>query len=96
MKPDYAEAATNLGIIEFRCGHPQQAVVALRRALQSRPEQFEAVFPLAAAYDEIGQPADALATVDVALELARKTRNSAQVKQFSEWLNARQKGSNRP
>jgi hypothetical protein len=68
----------------------------LHRAWQSRPEQFEAVITLAAAYDELEHSADAVATVDAVLKLARKAGNSAQVKQFTEWLNAYQKGSNRP
>lgn len=68
--PENAAVWQGLGLSRLRQGKMNQAVTALRRAVELNPEQWSALNALGVALNRQGQPAEALRYFDRALTLA--------------------------
>ena len=56
IKPDYAEAHSNLGISLQHIGKPEEAVASYRKALSLKPDYADAHSNLGSALQELGKP----------------------------------------
>ena len=72
----------------LKIGRPEEAVVHYERALQIRPDYFNARFNLMLAYARANRPSEAVATARTALELARSHHRPEQTARFEKWLNS--------
>jgi predicted O-linked N-acetylglucosamine transferase (SPINDLY family)/glycosyltransferase involved in cell wall biosynthesis len=70
LKPEFAEALHELGLVQFQLGRVTEAVQSFRRALQHRSDFPEAQNNLAACLEKLGQKREAAAARRRSLELA--------------------------
>jgi tetratricopeptide (TPR) repeat protein len=64
LRPDFADARTNLGLIRLNQGDPALALPHLTRALADAPDHVAAAAHLARAQAELGRTREALATYE--------------------------------
>ena len=69
MKPDYAEAHSNLGITLKELGRPDEALASCRQAIALKPDFAEAHSNLGITLKELGRPDEALASYNQAIAL---------------------------
>lgn len=69
LRPDYAEAFTNMGTALRDCGRIEEAIAAHRRALQLKPDLAEGLNNLAIALRDCGRWDEALPSCRRALEI---------------------------
>jgi tetratricopeptide (TPR) repeat protein len=63
-----------------------EAVEELQAALALKPNDLAALTNLALAYSQLGQPTQAIATAEKAIESGRSTGQEAAAEQLEEWL----------
>ncbi|MGD0383670.1 MAG: tetratricopeptide repeat protein [Thermoguttaceae bacterium] len=96
LKPNF-ETHYNLGLTLARLGRLPEAIEHYRQALQFKPDYYAAYLNLISAYAETGRSAEALATAEKALAIARYRQQTAPARQIEDWLNSyRAKLSNKP
>ncbi len=69
IKPDFAEAHTNLGDVLNGLGKPAEAVASYKRALQIKPDLVVAHINLGAAFNDLGKPEEAVSSLTKALQI---------------------------
>jgi protein O-mannosyl-transferase len=86
INPEIPEAQNNLGLALIQTGQPMEAIGHCEQAIRLRPDYLNAYNTLIFAYVRTDQPTKAIATARKALDVARSTRQTAQVKQIEDWL----------
>ena len=67
IKPDFAEAHFNLGVILIKLGKHDEAIARYRRALVIKPDYFDAIIGLAKALTELGKYEESILAYQQAL-----------------------------
>lgn len=88
LKPDFAKAHYNLGIVLVNAGHPQEAIKHFLQTLRLKPDHMGAYANLVRIYDYTNQPSEAIAAAQKALDLARSKGQSDFAKQIDAWLSS--------
>ncbi len=86
LQPNFYPARINLGRSLLISHRLPDAVDELQAALALKPDDLPALTNLALAYSQMGQPTEAIATAEKAIELARGTGQQATAEQLEEWL----------
>jgi tetratricopeptide (TPR) repeat protein len=73
IHPAYSAALTLLGILDLRDGNPAAAAVRLRQAIQLSPNSPRAYLPLASAYNQLRQNAQALDALSIMAKLVSES-----------------------
>jgi tetratricopeptide (TPR) repeat protein len=77
LKPDDAQAHSNLGVALRRIGRNEEAIAQYNEALRLKPDDAEALYNLGNALADQGRSAEALAHYQKALDSARNEGNTA-------------------
>ena len=86
LKPDFAEAHLNLGIALSKVGQLQDGIEEFKKTIAINPDSINAYTNMTKAYVMLQRPADAIASAEKALELARAQGNTAIAGDITEWL----------
>jgi tetratricopeptide (TPR) repeat protein len=86
LKPDDAQNYNNLGQAQFETGQLEPAIQNLETARQLDPDNVNCCTALAVAYSHAGRTAEALATAQHAIELAREQQQPELAERIESWL----------
>ncbi len=86
LEPNNGDPHYNLGVILANAGRLQEAVDQLTTALRLNPNRLPAYTKLTAAYAQLQRPAEAIATAEKALEVARSSGQTQLAGQIESWL----------
>lgn len=91
------ESHYNLADALLHVGHPQEAIEQFQQALRYDPTDIDALIGLASSYEALHRSAEAIATGEKALELARAQRQTELAEKIAGWLTLyRSRQSNLP
>lgn len=86
LNPDQAVAQSNLAHALEISGRLDEAPAHYEVALRLRPDDFRLYSKLVEVYGQLHRPAEAVATAERALKLARSTGETEQAEQIEAWL----------
>ncbi len=85
LRPDFAQATSELGTLSYRYGQFPQAVAAFEHLVELRPDAPDARMFLALAYSKVNRKSDAFATAKMGLQLAQSQGNTGLADKIQKW-----------
>jgi tetratricopeptide (TPR) repeat protein len=86
LNPGYANAHKNLGGVLAGAGDVVGATAHLEEALRLQPDFFQAYIVLAGVFNSQNRSAEAIATAEKGIAVARTTGHETEAEQMEEWL----------
>jgi protein O-mannosyl-transferase len=87
FQPDYPRAEYNMGITLGKLGRLQEAIKHYENAIRLKPDFTDVYYNLAKAYADADKSAEAIATAQKGLELAKAQGLTDKARMTEEWLN---------
>jgi tetratricopeptide (TPR) repeat protein len=89
---DHPEVQYNLGLTLVNTGRVREAIEYFIQVIKLKPDHIDAYSNLMLAYAKLDQSAEAVATAQKAVEIARSKEQWKQAKKIKDWLNSYRAG----